>query len=147
VSRLTLVMNSGHECNNVFANRILATHAGGFQNQLSSSSYSLRSPDLIASFHCCLLMPLLTRLTLIRGVYAESNITGQQWNHLWLKRDLICSVGPSIYEVKKLGFFPPCLHASTGATPPSSPLVDVHMCSTWNTHHSLETASTMTIWT
>jgi len=33
---------------------------------------------------------------------------------------------------------------STSDGPPSFPLVDVHMLSTWNTHHSLETASTMT---
>ena len=51
---------------------------------------------------------------------------------------------PFITSTKKSGFWHPlpCPHASTWAGPPP-PLVDVHTRSTWNTHRSLEMASTM----
>ena len=53
---------------------------------------------------------------------------------------------PFMTSTKKIRFLTPlplstCVHM--GRTPPS-PLVDVHTRSTWNTHRSPETASTMT---
>jgi len=56
-------------------------------------------------------------------------------------QSLCCIWGhPFMASTKKIRFLTPL---STWAGPPS-PLVDVHMRSTWNTHRSLEMASTMT---
>jgi len=53
-------------------------------------------------------------------------------------------LGPSIYDVYKNRVFDPSpVHMHPHEPDPLS-LVDVHMRSTWNTHHSFETASTMT---
>ena len=49
-----------------------------------------------------------------------------------------------LWRPQKIPVFDP-LPLSTWAGLP--PLVDVHTWSTWNTHRSLETASTMTYWT